>query len=310
MLERASPAFEGDGAKDQALHDLLRRLGISRKRDRLKKLMQWDREYTGNNLARGGAVGSQIRDYSLVSLLTADPSSGAVGSETGADGAEGGGMQIPNAGLGRHGQDGGGNERWAGHDAVEVEEMMEQLSKSWGGEGEGGCPMASVPVRAQAALAARIRHVSLQDGSLVMEKGTAPTSFFYIVRGACVVTVGAEEVNRLEAGQFLGEIGVIYESARIADVRAIGDTEVLVLNGDDLSLALDMFPGLYRELQEVAEKRFAHVQVRGKEGVVCRLGNGDRACLLEMWSFVTFGVDVYGWGCRKRRAGVTRRGHR
>ena len=24
MLERASPAFEGDGAKDQALHDLVR----------------------------------------------------------------------------------------------------------------------------------------------------------------------------------------------------------------------------------------------------------------------------------------------
>ena len=40
---------------------------------------------------------------------------------------------------------------------------------------------------------------------------TAPTSFFYIVSGACRVTVGGEEVNRLEAGQFLGEIGVIYE---------------------------------------------------------------------------------------------------
>ena len=31
-------------------------------------------------------------------------------------------------------------------------------------------------------------------------------------------------------------------------MRAIGDTEVLVLTGDDLSLALDMFPGLYREV--------------------------------------------------------------
>jgi hypothetical protein len=45
-----------------------------------------------------------------------------------------------------------------------------------------------------------------------------------------------------------------------ADVRAVGDTEVLVLSGDDLSLALDMFPGLYKELQKVAQMRFDHVK--------------------------------------------------
>jgi len=105
-----------------------------------------------------------------------------------------------------------------------------------------------------------------QDGSLVIEKGTAPTSFYYIVSGECLVTVGGDEVNRIAAGQFLGMIGVIYESARIADVRAVGDTDVLVLNVDDLSLALDMFPGLYKELQKVAEMRFDHVQSKRKDG--------------------------------------------
>jgi hypothetical protein len=229
--------------------------------------MQWDREYTGNGGTRGGSGGSQTRDYSLVSLLTADPASS--GGEDGASGGGSGALEIPWGGRRGEGYPGGEDDRWAEHNSQEVEVMMEQLSRSWGGEGEGGCAMASVPVRAQAALAARIKHMSLQDGCMVMEKGTAPTSFFYIVRGACLVTVGGEEVNRLEAGQFLGEIGVIYESTRLADVRAIGDTQVLVLNGDDLSLALDMFPGLYRELQEVAEKRLDRVQKKetwGKGG--------------------------------------------
>jgi hypothetical protein len=35
-----------------------------------------------------------------------------------------------------------------------------------------------------------------------------------------------------------------------------------VLNGNDLSLALDMFPGLYHELKKVAEMRFEHIQSR------------------------------------------------
>ena len=76
---------------------------------------------------------------------------------------------------------------------------------------------------AQAALAARIKYVTLQDGCLVMEKGNAPTSFFYIVRGSCLVTVGGEEVNRLEAGQFLGEVGVIYERCARLGVVWLGD---------------------------------------------------------------------------------------
>jgi len=46
-------------------------------------------------------------------------------------------------------------------------------------------------------------------------------------------------------------------------VRAVGDTEVLVLSGDDLSEAIDMFPGLYIELQKVAQMRFDHVQSLG-----------------------------------------------
>jgi CRP-like cAMP-binding protein len=95
-----------------------------------------------------------------------------------------------------------------------------------------------------------------------MAKGTAPTCFFYIISGSCMVTVDGKEVNRIESGQFLGEIGVMYESTRIADVRAVGETEVLVLNSEDLSLALDMFPGLYHELGEVAKRRLEHMQAR------------------------------------------------
>ena len=93
-------------------------------------------------------------------------------------------------------------------------------------------------------------------------RSSFPNSFFYIVRGECSVAVDGEEVSRIDAGQFLGEIGVLYDSRRIADVRAVGTTELLVLNGEDIWLALDMFPGLYRELRRVAEVRIEQVQAR------------------------------------------------
>jgi len=71
--------------------------------------MQWDREYSGNGLARGGGGGSQNSDYSLVSLLTADPA----GPPADDSGMEGGGLLIPGGKRGDFGEDGrgGGGER-------------------------------------------------------------------------------------------------------------------------------------------------------------------------------------------------------
>ena len=112
-----------------------------------------------------------MRDYSLVSLLTSDPPSSTCGevSVTGGGVRSGGGggglgLPIPNGGKGGgdRGYDERVDERWGDGDMCAVEDMMEHLSKSWSLEGEGGCPIASVPVRAQAALAARIKHVALQ----------------------------------------------------------------------------------------------------------------------------------------------------
>uniref|UniRef100_A0A7S0E576 Cyclic nucleotide-binding domain-containing protein n=1 Tax=Hanusia phi TaxID=3032 RepID=A0A7S0E576_9CRYP len=251
MLERASHVFEGDGAKDQALHDLLRRLGLSRRKDRLKRLMQWDREYPGHGMNKSS---SQTRDYSLVALLTDENSTPSHdqywigGNNPKKD------MEANEAEQTANGEVLENNQR--------VEGMMEKLAN-----GNGNSRLVSVPVRAQAELLSRIKHVALQDGNIVMAKGTSPTSFFYIVKGACLVTVDGEEVSRIDEGQFLGEIGVIYDSARIADVRAVGDTELLVLSGDDLWLAIDMFPGLFSELTKVAEMRFEHVQSRKDWGI-------------------------------------------
>lgn len=64
-------------------------------------------------------------------------------------------------------------------------------------------------------------------------------------------------MSRIEAGQFLGEIGLLLGQARIADVRACGPALLLELAAEDLWLALDLFPGLYGDLRRTAEARRA-----------------------------------------------------
>lgn len=193
MLERADIIFEQESAKDQALADLLRRLAMARKKDRLKRLMQWDREYVGHGNSRQHGP-PHSRDYSLVALLTQDPAA--------ENGAEQQGSQS-GQGLGRPAggrpSDAVSNTSETHGDSVAasldsnvllakapVEGMVELLSE---GQGAGRGRLVSAPVRAQAELLSRLKYVTLEDGDVVMARGSFPNSFFYIVRGECLVTV-------------------------------------------------------------------------------------------------------------------------
>ena len=101
---------------------------------------------------------SQTRDYSLVALLTDENSTPSHdqywigGNPPKKDPEVNDTDQTPNGEVLESNQG--------------VEGMLEKLAN-----GNGNSRLVSVPVRAQAELLSRIKHVSLQDGNIVMAKG-------------------------------------------------------------------------------------------------------------------------------------------
>lgn len=164
-------AHAQESAKDQALADLLRRLGMARKKDRLKRLMQWDREYVGHGGSRERAAPS--RDYSLVALLTQDPENRPEGSQEPDEGApdeRGGAGSSAQGAASLDDPDAVEGASLGGASKAPVEGMVELLSE---GQGSGRGRLVTAPVRAQAELLSRLKYVRLADGDVVMARGSA-----------------------------------------------------------------------------------------------------------------------------------------
>lgn len=101
---------------------------------------------------------------------------------------------------------------------------------------------------------------------MILAAGAGPASFFFIRSGHCAVYLRGTPVSRLGPGQFLGEIGLLFGERRLADVRADGPCSLFELDGEDLWLALDMFPGLFTELKRLAEARYERVRGQKPDG--------------------------------------------
>jgi MFS family permease len=87
------------------------------------------------------------------------------------------------------------------------------------------------------AAAAREEHVAA--GATVIKEGDPADDFFVVRSGTLDVLARGEvgkrrrTINRLEAGDYFGEIGLIEQIPRTATVRASSDVELLRVKGDD-----------------------------------------------------------------------------
>jgi CRP-like cAMP-binding protein len=79
---------------------------------------------------------------------------------------------------------------------------------------------------------------------------------FFIAAGAVDVVL-AHGVIRLETGNFFGEIALLSDQRRNADVVAVGYCHLLVLQRSDFRRLLRARPGLRQEIERVAAARLA-----------------------------------------------------
>lgn len=69
----------------------------------------------------------------------------------------------------------------------------------------------------------------------ICKEGERDRTFFLILNGAVEVRKGRKVLAQLETGQFFGEMALLYNQARSADVVAIDDTACALLSSKELS---------------------------------------------------------------------------
>jgi MFS family permease len=100
-------------------------------------------------------------------------------------------------------------------------------------------------------------------GETVIREGE-PADALYVVRSGELDVVARrgenqEEsvVNRMEAGDYFGEIGLIQKTPRTATVRALTDCELLRIPGDDFLAVINQTPGMSATLLDGIVGRLA-----------------------------------------------------
>jgi CRP-like cAMP-binding protein len=88
--------------------------------------------------------------------------------------------------------------------------------------------------------------VDVPAGKVHTAEGGSSHEFFVITSGTAAVTRKGEEVARLDAGDFFGEIGVLRSEPRTATVTAVTPMKLLVLFDQN-------FKALDHELKEVRD---------------------------------------------------------
>jgi cyclic nucleotide-binding protein len=112
------------------------------------------------------------------------------------------------------------------------------------------------------AMAASAERVTVPAGETVIRQGDPALDFFAIVSGMAQVTVhderGAPEVVAvLREGDYFGEIGLLREIPRTADVNVTSDAVLLRLTGAEFLHAVNDSPGAQPAAFEGVSRRLA-----------------------------------------------------
>jgi CRP-like cAMP-binding protein len=117
-------------------------------------------------------------------------------------------------------------------DVVDLEHRIELLRKVWL---FSGCDDEEIE-----RIAAMAEPRSVDAGTVVMREGEEGLEFFVAVEGDAVASVEGDEVGRIGAGGFFGEMALIDGGERVATVTATTDMQLLVLGRHEFNEMLEI----------------------------------------------------------------------
>ena len=122
---------------------------------------------------------------------------------------------------------------------------------------------ASLDREAVAEVGRRLRALVALPGEKIVAIGGPPDAMYFIAAGEVIVKAPTFEV-KLKEGDFFGEMGLLTDQPRNADVIADGYCHLLVLYRKDFRDLLDRRPTVRAEIEAVAARRIAETATEGQ----------------------------------------------
>ncbi len=120
---------------------------------------------------------------------------------------------------------------------------------------------ADLPQEPLEALAGRLASERFADGDTIIRQGDVGDKLYLLDRGQVEVTLstpgGEQPLNTLHEGDYFGEIALVMDVPRTANVRALGPVRVLALSKADFRVVLERMPGVAQRLEPVVRERLA-----------------------------------------------------
>ena len=104
-------------------------------------------------------------------------------------------------------------------------------------------------------LADRMQEVTVPLGGHIVKAGDFAYRFFAILSGSAAVSRDGTAVAGLDQGDIFGEMALIEDTRRNADVVATSPMKLLALMAWDFRDALDQFPEFRQRVEQVMEER-------------------------------------------------------
>jgi len=122
---------------------------------------------------------------------------------------------------------------------------------------------ASLDHKTIAEVGKRLRALVALPGEKIVAIGGPPDAMYFIAAGEVMVKAPTFEV-KLNEGDFFGEMGLLTDQPRNADVIADGYCHLLVLYRKDFRELLDRRPAVRAEIEAVAARRIAETATEGQ----------------------------------------------
>ncbi len=94
-----------------------------------------------------------------------------------------------------------------------------------------------------------------QAGQTMVSEGESGVGFFLIIEGRAEVRRGDKVLSKLEPGQFFGEMTLLDEQPRSADVVAVEPTKCLIFSVWDFHGMIKTYPKMAREIMKEMARR-------------------------------------------------------